>query len=423
MFYSRFYTLVKILLILPLGFADEMHCSNSRRVFSCADLHSVLAIPAQITAPSCVYQSLRDYLWSLHRMRLPNLIALDVSPILSPHHPNSCYRILWSPDRSEPLVPLSGPERPQHAVVHLVLRCRCGPLLHLSHFELDRSGKLGALPLQSSHWEGSSPGRQWVFPICPGGASNEIISTRIPRTQNWDIDTTLNIPGAPQATPGGSTLKILSLMSLGLKQPPSFSATKVCTLPISPPTPFPRCVPRLEHPPRPRDSQVSRDPRARALQERKDSAHIRRQTRAERSPSTGSISLTQIGWLERIVGSSGSSESYAYRDISYAEVNVTVNHGGIAAPCVIVAGLTGVGFASSRDPSLSPSGKNDTVRPVVAWWMFSKLAQAQPQSPEHEPDIIIPLELTTVLPDSGDGLSPALDGNPVPPSFALAGSA
>ncbi|KAJ6492687.1 hypothetical protein DFH09DRAFT_1003062 [Mycena vulgaris] len=108
---------------------------------------------------------------------------------------------------------------------------------------------------------------------------------------------------------------------------------------------------------------------------------------------------------------------------AYAEVNVTVNHGGIAAPCVIVAGLTGVGFASSRDPSLSPSGKNDTVRPVVAWWMFSKLAQAQPQSPEREPDIIIPLELTKVLPDSGDGLSPALDGNPFPPSFALAGSA
>ncbi|KAJ7651908.1 hypothetical protein B0H17DRAFT_1101723 [Mycena rosella] len=107
---------------------------------------------------------------------------------------------------------------------------------------------------------------------------------------------------------------------------------------------------------------------------------------------------------------------------AYAEVNVTVNHGGIAAPCVIVAGLTGVGFSSSREPSLSPSGKNDTVRPVVAWWMFSNLPQAQPQSPEHEPDIIIPLELATVLPDSGDGLSPALDGNLVPPPFALAGS-
>ncbi|KAF7347958.1 hypothetical protein MSAN_01747900 [Mycena sanguinolenta] len=107
----------------------------------------------------------------------------------------------------------------------------------------------------------------------------------------------------------------------------------------------------------------------------------------------------------------------------YAEVNVIVNHGGIAAPRVIVAGLTGVGFASSGDRSPSSSGKNDTVRPVVAWWMFSKLEQAQPQSHEHEPDIINPLELPTVLPDFGDGLSPAVNANPIPPSFVLAGSA
>ncbi|KAJ7206406.1 hypothetical protein GGX14DRAFT_457715 [Mycena pura] len=107
----------------------------------------------------------------------------------------------------------------------------------------------------------------------------------------------------------------------------------------------------------------------------------------------------------------------------YAEVNVTANHGGIAAPCVLVAGLTGVGYSSSRDPRRSSTGRNDTVRPVVAWWMFSKLAQAQPlQSHEHEPDIVLPLVLTTVLPQCGDG--PALDdGNPVPPPFVLAESA
>ncbi|KAJ6491058.1 hypothetical protein C8R45DRAFT_1138088 [Mycena sanguinolenta] len=94
----------------------------------------------------------------------------------------------------------------------------------------------------------------------------------------------------------------------------------------------------------------------------------------------------------------------------YAEVNVTVKHGGVAAPCVIVAGLTGAGFSSSHDHSFSSTGKNDTVRPVVAWWMFSKLDQAQPQTPDHEP----------IIPDSGDGLSPAV---PVPPSFVLAGAA
>ncbi|KAF7336545.1 hypothetical protein MSAN_02286700 [Mycena sanguinolenta] len=98
----------------------------------------------------------------------------------------------------------------------------------------------------------------------------------------------------------------------------------------------------------------------------------------------------------------------------YAEVRVMANHEGIAAPCMIVAGLTGVGFGSSRDTKLSCDGKNDTVRPVVAWWMFSNPEQARLQSLEHEP---------AVLSDSGDGLSPALDGNPVPPSFVLAASA
>jgi hypothetical protein len=87
---------------------------------------------------------------------------------------------------------------------------------------------------------------------------------------------------------------------------------------------------------------------------------------------------------------------------SYAEVDITVNRGGIASPCLIVAGLTGVGFSSSRDSLLSLSGRNNTVRAVVAWWLFPKLPQTQPQPPEDEPKIIISPELTIAV----DGMSP-----------------
>ncbi|KAJ6541404.1 hypothetical protein B0H19DRAFT_1035535 [Mycena capillaripes] len=103
----------------------------------------------------------------------------------------------------------------------------------------------------------------------------------------------------------------------------------------------------------------------------------------------------------------------------YAEVDITVNQGGIASPCVIVAGLTGVGFSSSRDSLLSLTGRNDTVRPVVAWWIFPKLPEAQPQPHEDEPKIMISPELTMVLPHSGDGVPPTLDGNPVPSSIVF----
>ncbi|KAF7368412.1 hypothetical protein MVEN_00163700 [Mycena venus] len=70
----------------------------------------------------------------------------------------------------------------------------------------------------------------------------------------------------------------------------------------------------------------------------------------------------------------------------YAGLDITVNHGGITSPCVMVAGLAGVGFSSSRDSSLSLTGRNDTVLPVVAWWIFSKLPEAQPQPREDEPN-------------------------------------
>ncbi|KAJ7673968.1 hypothetical protein DFH06DRAFT_910992, partial [Mycena polygramma] len=38
--------------------------------------------------------------------------------------------------------------------------------------------------------------------------------------------------------------------------------------------------------------------------------------------------------------------------------------------CTVLAGLVGMGFSSSRDTKLSETGRNDTVRPVVAWWIY-----------------------------------------------------
>ncbi|KAF8163919.1 hypothetical protein K438DRAFT_1942013 [Mycena galopus ATCC 62051] len=38
----------------------------------------------------------------------------------------------------------------------------------------------------------------------------------------------------------------------------------------------------------------------------------------------------------------------------------------------VLAGLVGTGFSSSRDTALSTTGRNDTVRPVVAWWLYEQ---------------------------------------------------
>ncbi|KAJ6603248.1 hypothetical protein DFH09DRAFT_392415 [Mycena vulgaris] len=63
--------------------------------------------------------------------------------------------------------------------------------------------------------------------------------------------------------------------------------------------------------------------------------------------------------------------------VGYAEVDVMLDNNGVTVPCVIVAGLFGMGFSSSRDLAVSPTGKNDTIRPVVGWWMYSKLDEAE----------------------------------------------
>jgi len=58
---------------------------------------------------------------------------------------------------------------------------------------------------------------------------------------------------------------------------------------------------------------------------------------------------------------------------SYAEVDVRlVSHEGAEQPCSMTAGVVGMRVCSSKDSSLSPSGQDDTVRPVIGWWLFEK---------------------------------------------------
>ncbi|KAF7309620.1 hypothetical protein MIND_00333000 [Mycena indigotica] len=50
----------------------------------------------------------------------------------------------------------------------------------------------------------------------------------------------------------------------------------------------------------------------------------------------------------------------------------------------IVAGLVGLGISSSRDTALSESGRNDSVRPVVAWWIYARLNEESKRRREKD---------------------------------------
>ncbi|KAK7039925.1 hypothetical protein R3P38DRAFT_494730 [Favolaschia claudopus] len=74
----------------------------------------------------------------------------------------------------------------------------------------------------------------------------------------------------------------------------------------------------------------------------------------------------------------------------YAEVDVTIALDD--NEYAIIAGLVGMGFSSSRDVSLSPTGKNDTVRPVLGWWMYSKKKQDEDNGATSEhPPLVFPI--------------------------------
>ncbi|KAK7030165.1 hypothetical protein R3P38DRAFT_2703609 [Favolaschia claudopus] len=62
-----------------------------------------------------------------------------------------------------------------------------------------------------------------------------------------------------------------------------------------------------------------------------------------------------------------------------AELDITITMSAdddkTSIPCTILAGLVGTGFSSSRNRAVSESGRNDTVRPVLAWWLYSTVQE------------------------------------------------
>ncbi|KAJ7832886.1 hypothetical protein B0H14DRAFT_2364548 [Mycena olivaceomarginata] len=63
---------------------------------------------------------------------------------------------------------------------------------------------------------------------------------------------------------------------------------------------------------------------------------------------------------------------------SYTEVDVRlVSATGGEKECAMTAGAVGMRVCSSNDSTLSPSGEDDTVRPVMGWWLFEKTSMEE----------------------------------------------
>jgi hypothetical protein len=56
----------------------------------------------------------------------------------------------------------------------------------------------------------------------------------------------------------------------------------------------------------------------------------------------------------------------------YAEVDVLLIDNGERFACAMTAGSVGTHVGSSGDFVLSLGGRDDTMRPVVGWWLFVK---------------------------------------------------
>ncbi|KAJ6527129.1 hypothetical protein B0H19DRAFT_970045 [Mycena capillaripes] len=57
---------------------------------------------------------------------------------------------------------------------------------------------------------------------------------------------------------------------------------------------------------------------------------------------------------------------------AYAEVDVKLDDDGEMFDCIMVAGLVGTQVTASGDLVLSATGKDDVVRPLSGWWIFTK---------------------------------------------------
>ncbi|KAJ6458583.1 hypothetical protein C8R47DRAFT_1245163 [Mycena vitilis] len=56
----------------------------------------------------------------------------------------------------------------------------------------------------------------------------------------------------------------------------------------------------------------------------------------------------------------------------YAEVDVKLEAHGEEFDCVMIAGSVGTHVTSSNDRALSSNGRDDVLRPVAGWWIFTK---------------------------------------------------
>ncbi|KAJ7443106.1 hypothetical protein FB451DRAFT_95138 [Mycena latifolia] len=63
----------------------------------------------------------------------------------------------------------------------------------------------------------------------------------------------------------------------------------------------------------------------------------------------------------------------------YAEVDVALDDNGTKFACAMIAGSVGMRVTSSGDAALSADGRDDTVRPVAAWWIYTKKAAGEGQ--------------------------------------------
>ncbi|KAJ6529636.1 hypothetical protein B0H19DRAFT_1274032 [Mycena capillaripes] len=67
-----------------------------------------------------------------------------------------------------------------------------------------------------------------------------------------------------------------------------------------------------------------------------------------------------------------------------AEVEVKLNVNGEKLDCVMIAGTVGTHVTSSEDLMLSSTGKDDVVRPVTGWWIFTKQEKVLDERDELE---------------------------------------
>ncbi|KAJ7064203.1 hypothetical protein C8F01DRAFT_1367552 [Mycena amicta] len=82
----------------------------------------------------------------------------------------------------------------------------------------------------------------------------------------------------------------------------------------------------------------------------------------------------------------------------------------------IVAGLVGLGISSSRDTALSESGRNDSVRPVVAWWIYQRAGDRKTERKPKKAVVVVapPQDPVVQEPVVPRAITPPVETQPEP---------